>query len=320
MVTTVMPWLVESDQGSFAALQRHVAHVTHVSPTWYEIDADLKITSHEDGKVTAFARDHHFKLLPLIRNTGFDAHIALQLLESADRRSALADKIAQLVLDRTYDGINVDFEGSFGDGRDGFTDFVARLAERLRPAGKLVTVDVVAQTHAASLYHASSWASCYDYRALGALVDKLVIMVYDYATSSPGPISPLWWLQDVLSYTFGQVPRAKVIVGLPFYGRHWTTNGGQKSPAEGLKQSQALSLLTRSGAQVDRPERDSTPRFSWTDTDGDHVVHFEDAQSLTAKLQRALGLGATGFAFWRLGQEADSQWDVIASAIPSAPV
>ncbi len=77
-----------------------------------------------------------------------------------------------------------------------------------------------------------------------------------------------------------------------------------------LTQIEALDLLAWSGAQLLRPSRDATPRFSWTDAAEQHVVHYEDMESLTAKLQLA-DMHTGGAAFWRLGEEEAEQWDAI---------
>jgi spore germination protein YaaH len=96
-----------------------------------------------------------------------------------------------------------------------------------------------------------------------------------------------------------------------FYGRHWIVNGRQITAID-LTQSQAEALLIQSGAQLERPAADATPRFTWTDAAGEHVVHFEDGQSLAAKLKVIRAAKIAGGAFWRLGQEDATQWRVIA--------
>jgi spore germination protein YaaH len=63
---------------------------------------------------------------------------------------------------------------------------------------------------------------------------------------------------------------------------------------------------------LQRPLPDATPRFTWQDARGTHIVHYEDGQSLVAKLRLAEA-SATGVACWRLGLEQPSQWDVIAA-------
>jgi spore germination protein len=78
------------------------------------------------------------------------------------------------------------------------------------------------------------------------------------------------------------------------------------------------ALLAQTGAPLQRSAAEATPHFTWHDAQGQHIVHYEDAVSLAAKLQAVLAQGARGLAFWRLGQEEPSQWPVIARAAQHA--
>jgi spore germination protein len=253
-------------------------------------------------------------LVPLIKNKQFSASAAHDILVSSQHRAKAADKIAALVLKNNYDGINLDFEGSFGASRDRYSDFLTRLAARLRPEGKLLTADVVPQLKPPSAYLNTSHAAPYDYAALGAVCDAVMVMCYSYSDRKPGSLSPLWWLRDATTYARTQIPVQKLVVGMSFYGRHWIVNGSQITHTD-LKQAQVLELLAQSGAPLTRPAPDDTPRFSWRDAKGEHIVHFEDAKSLAAKLKVVRAAGLAGATFWRLGQEVESQWEVIRQAL-----
>jgi spore germination protein len=306
----VFAWLVPYDPASFASLRQHADVITHVSPTWYIMDGDLSISGQADQAVTQFARDRGIQLVPLIKNKQFSPSVAHDILATSQRRARAAEKIASLVLQNHYDGINIDFEGHFGASRDRFSDFLARLAVRLRLEGKLLTVDVVPQLKPAAMYPNTSGAAPYDYAALGHVCDAVMVMCYSYSDRRPGSLSPLWWLRDATSFARTQIPAHKLVVGMAFYGRHWVVNSSQVTHTD-LKQDQVLALLAQSGAHVTRPAPDYTPRFTWEDAAGMHIVHFEDATSLEAKLKVVRAAGAQGATFWRLGQEAASQWKVI---------
>jgi spore germination protein len=133
-----------------------------------------------------------------------------------------------------------------------------------------------------------------------------MLMAYDYSVQQPGSISPLPWVQQVIAYARTQIPAAKLVVGFPSYGRHWVTVGGKTSMAS-VTQVEAQQLLAWTGAPLQRPANDATPRFSWRDGNASHIVHFDDQTSLAAKLH-AVDAGLAGVAFWRLGKEAALQW------------
>lgn len=307
----VFPWFVEGDPAAMASFQQHAHLITHLSPTWYSMAPDTTIGGGPDWNVINLAQSAGISLHPLISNQGFLPEVATQILKTAKRRADAAARIAELVTYDGYDGINLDFEGTFGASRERYSDFVHRVAEKLHAAGKWVTVDVGAQTRPVSTYPRSSWVAPFDYKALGQSCDAVMIMAYAYSVSQPGPVAPLWWVKATLAYARTQIPARKLVVGLPFYGMRWLIKGGRTVSYHSITEQQALSLLKQSRAKVQRPALDGSPHFSWHDRYGTHVVHYEDAGSLTAKLRAVRAAGAAGTAFWRLGQENAGQWSVI---------
>lgn len=302
----VLGWLIGSEPAGLASLKKHASQITHLSPTWYTMASDLSISGAADPLVVNFARQHGIALHPLIQNAGTDPNVARQILRSSTQRAAAAKHIANLVLQHNFGGINMDFEGTFGSSRDQYTDFIGRLVKLLRPHGKWVTVDVVPQLHPPA---AGSWAAPYDYQALGAVCDAVVLMAYEYSNQTPGSIAPLWWVKQVMAYARARIAPNKLIVGLPFYGRHWTAAAGRISNTS-VTQEEAADLHLWSGAPIQRPASDATPRFSWQSGSVTHTVHYEDKQSVAAMLA-AVGGDMAGVAFWRLGKEQSDQWNAI---------
>ncbi len=313
MKPMVFPWLVPDDPASFASLQTYCKLITHVSPTWYRMAADLQVSSRRVQEVAAFAREQGVSLHPLIVNDNFDARIADVVLASAQTRQRAAQIIADLILQEEYDGINMDFEGTFGRSRDQYTDLLQRLADLLHPQGKWVTVDVVSQTGPATEYSVEdSWASPFDYAAIGRICDRVMLMGYDYSMATPGPVTPYWWLEQVIDWAVSQIPRERIVVGLPFYTRHWIIQDGKTSPAYGLKQDECSRLVEQTGRDPEYLERDATYRLIWTDREGEHHVYYDDASTLHKKMELAKRKGVQGIAFWRLGQESADVWQAVA--------
>lgn len=314
-VPVVLAWLENSDPASLASLQQHASLITHLSPTWFSMRADLSIVGNADPLVVQFAARHGLPLHPLIHNDGYDAGVAQGILATPQQRAMAAQRIADLVLQHNFAGINMDFEGTFGADREQYADLIERLVARLRPAGKWVTVDVVPHVKPSAAHPINAWAAPYDYARLGAACDAVVLMAYDYSVQQPGSISPLWWVRQVIAYARTVIPPQKLVVGYPSYGRQWIKNHGTTSMS-GLSQTEAQQLLTWTSVPVSRPARDATPRFSWQSSDGTHIVHFDDRTSLAAKLQ-AVDAGLGGVAFWRLGLEEPYHWDVLGAWLRS---
>jgi spore germination protein len=231
-------------------------------------------------------------------------------LQDPSRRARVAERVAALVTRHGFDGINLDFEGPFGAYRDQYSDFVRQVAARLHQAGKGVTVDVATQLVPVDRLPLSSWSAPFDYAALAAASDAVILMAYAHSIRRPGSLAPLWWVTDAVHDARARIPAGKLIVGTAFYGRHWVI-AGQTVTHTDLTQGEAEALLSASGAVLQRPVADATPRFTWQDGSGTHIVHYEDGQSLATKLHLAR---ASGVACWRLGLEQPAQWEVIAAA------
>jgi spore germination protein YaaH len=306
---TVLCWLESDEPASLASLQKHASLITHLSPTWFSMRDDLSIAGSPDPLVVQFAARQGLALHPLIHNDQFDPGVAHRILSTPQRRASAAQRIADLVIQHNFAGINMDFEGPFGADRERYADLIARLATRLRPAGKFLSVDVVPRLSPDAPHATTSWSAPYDYARLGAAADAIVLMAYDYSVQNPGPISPLWWVRGVIAYARSQIPPAKLVIGFPSYGRHWITTTGPPSMTA-LSQVEAQQLLTWTGTLVTRPAKDATPRFSWRVGNAVHSVHYDDRTSLAAKLQ-AVDASIGGVAFWRLGKESTWQWELL---------
>ncbi|MCG0276246.1 MAG: glycosyl hydrolase family 18 protein [Thermosediminibacteraceae bacterium] len=128
------------------------------------------------------------------------------LLSSKEAMEKLANAIANE--SKLYSGVNLDLEGlglnknpeALSQVRQNFTSFVRMLSERLDPS-KTLTL---------TLHAPNSAYKGYDYKALGEIADRIIIMAYDYGTS-PEPVNMV--LQAV-ELAKAQVPSHKLILGI----------------------------------------------------------------------------------------------------------
>ena len=104
------------------------------------------------------------------------------------------------------------------------------LGAKLRAKGLILSATVPAGTYPfladgspnpGTGYWVYAWDEIIDH------VDRLRIMAYDYSYSSPGPIGPWPWANDVTASALAQVAedtpshRKKVWLGIPQYSRNW---------------------------------------------------------------------------------------------------
>ncbi|WP_422447104.1 glycosyl hydrolase family 18 protein [Thermoanaerobacterium sp. DL9XJH110] len=108
-----------------------------------------------------------------------------------------------------YHGVNLDFEGLDyqDDGEqlrmvhNSFTKFGRLLAEQVEAANLILTL---------TLHAPNSAYQGYDYKALGEIADRIIIMAYDYG-STPEPVS---LVTQAVEMAKALVPPEKLVFGI----------------------------------------------------------------------------------------------------------
>ena len=102
----------------------------------------------------------------------------------------------------------------------------------------------------------------------------------------------------------------QIILGMPFYYRLWITNeAGLTSSVVHMNETE--KMLEKYGVDTNWLD-DMGQSFTEFDYEGSHYqAWIEDAKSLGLKLNVMKENNLAGAAFWKLGLETDSAWDVI---------
>ncbi|HET9253655.1 MAG TPA: glycosyl hydrolase family 18 protein [Pseudonocardiaceae bacterium] len=229
--------------------------------------------------------------------------------------------IVALVLRENYAGIDIDYEDLHGGDREVFSTFVSNLGDALHAKDKILSVAVFAKTSDAGDDQRNV---AQDYKAIGAAVDEVRLMAYDYhwSASTPGPVAPITWIREVLAYAKTEIPAERIVLGVPVAGFDWSDGKGE--PVSWL-QCYGRTKAYNATLQYDRLSQ--SPSFRYTDSQGrPHEVWFENAESTTAKLEAAKAAGIRGVYLWMFGDEDDRTWNalhqilpVTIAAIPGAP-
>jgi hypothetical protein len=146
---------------------------------------------------------------------------------------------------------------------------------------------------------------------------------YGSGSSTSGPSSPLtggsYNMNNTVYTQYRQVQQnhpEKLILGVPYYGNHWTTDTADPRSsvvdhiepltfAVAQSQSQTYGLLWDSISQ--------TPWYRYHDGAHWHQVWFDNADSLRLKYQLALNAGLQGVGMWCLGNDSGrtEPWDLL---------
>ena len=241
------------------------------------------------------------------------------LLGSGTAQANLAQQIAAAVRDRGADGVNLDFEPLTAGHEADFTAFVRLLRSQL---------DAIAPGYQLT-FDTTGYIGNYpieDATAPGA-ADAIFIMGYDYRTapaSSAGSVAPLTGpnhdLTDTAFAYVSRVPAAKLIMGIPYYGRAWSTvsdapnaktqNGTKYGQSVSVNYTDAVDLAAKYGRRWDAVEQSAWfayQRQNCSTTYGCvttwREVYYDDAQSLGAKYDMVNRFGLRGAGMWALGYD-----------------
>lgn len=221
----------------------------------------------------------------------FDPDAASALLSDGARIAAVADRVAGLVADGGWDGVNVDLELVRRRDSRGLVAFVTALRERLPDTASL-TIDVSARTSRAA-YRAGG----YRLAELAVVVDAIQLMAYDQhgpSWSGPGPVGGLPWVRASVAAALEEVSPGKVDLGVAGYGYLWHPDGTGRT----LTVTAAERLVERAGGRA--RWRAAAGEWSARLPDG-RRVWWSDARSYAARAELASDLGLRGTAIWRLG-------------------
>lgn len=247
--------------------------------------------------LTPFGPDGRFNnglIHSVVQNTVYKENLIAQLLEILQRKG--------------YDGVDVDFEYILAEDRDAFTNFVADLADTLRPRGYTTSVALAPKSSAAQpglLYEGK------DYPALGAVADSVLLMTYEWGYKY-GPnmaVAPLNQVRRVVDYAVTEIPAAKINLGIPNYGYDWPLPFVQGiTAAATIGNVEAVQIAIRTGSVIEFDETAASPFFRYLQDGISHEVWFEDVRSIQAKFDLIKGYGLQGAGYWQLMRWWRANW------------
>jgi spore germination protein YaaH/flagellar hook assembly protein FlgD len=241
------------------------------------------------------------------------------LLGSALARANLARQIAAAVRDRGADGVNLDFEPIVSTYADEFTKLVRSVRAELDKVapGYQVTFDT------------TGWIGNYPLEAATAAggADAVVIMGYDYRSGSSNPVGsvaplrgPGYDITDTVTAYLDRLPASKIILGVPYYGRAWSTDGSglHAKNISGTKNGTSTAVVYGTARQysADHGRRwDPVEGVAWTAYRRKNCtatygcvnpwrqLYYDDAQALGLKYDLINRSGLRGAAIWALGYD-----------------
>jgi len=150
----------------------------------------------------------------------------------------------------------------------------------------------------------------HDYRRIGEVADLVAVMTIDYGypTGPPEPISPLWWMYQVLRYSLRNIPAQKLQAAIPLYGYDKVIpTFSTKALSAQASQNQAIQV----GSTINYDTVAASPWYEYWQNQNQHIIWFEDIRSIQAKYELFDLYQLAGVTFWQLGLSFPQNWAFI---------
>ena len=301
-------WHLMTNRAGNSKLEKIVSEspaMNVISPTWFSVkDNEGNLESFADRDYVKKAHSLGLEVWGLIGDINYKEAKAKVFLHHFDTRKKIIDGIIDLALEVGMDGINLDFESIPKDSGEDFIQFVRELSIECRKNALVLSVDN---------YVPKNFNMYFNRDEQGVFADYVVIMGYDehYSGSKEaGSVASLEFVKNGMDKTLEEVPKEKVINGVPAYMRVWThTQDGLK--AKSLSMHQAKALIETYNLEPEFDEATCQSYAEYTNEKGNFCqVWFEDKESLNKKMDAILERDIAGVAIWRLGLETSDTWDV----------
>lgn len=294
----------EDANAGLAQTLESITGINVISPTWFSVTgAEGTISSLASADYVNLAHEKGLEVWGLIDNFNKDVS-TLDTLSNRTSREHLIQKLIEEAVRVGLDGINVDFEALTQEEAPHFIQFIRELSISCRKNNLVLSVD----------NPVPQFTSFYNRREQGIVADYVIIMGYDEhtdGTEEAGSVASLPFVEEGIQQTLKEVPKNKVINGVPFYTRLWFTDNAGTVTSEIMGMDQASKIVTEMGMEM-YWNKDVSQNYAELSTDnGLYQMWLEDEQSLDAKMQLVQKYELGGVAEWKLGFERADVWNTI---------
>ncbi len=320
---------VSWDAASFSSLREYGRQIDMLFPTWLQVltaDGHLQGVDPETNTLFDVVRGEtvhpvDYQVMPFLKSEGLGLDVfpvvqnfdgtdfvpgIVDFLNDPEARANFRRQVGMFLATDHYHGLMIDFESFPKKGQVGYVALLRELASDLHAKGMKLYVSVQVRNED------------YDYPAISAAVDGVVIMNYDehFPNATPGPVASQDWFTANVRLAMKEIPKAKLICAIGNYGYDWVERPKKGKLPLGVGDRNVSVQDAWIGSRDSEEDIDFdgdalNPHFSYRDEQNRrHDVWFLDAVTALNQMRAAQTLGIHTFALWRLGSEDRSLWRV----------
>jgi len=285
--------------------------VNVISPQWFRLNAEtLSMDSVASRAYVDWAHNKGVYVWPLVFDVN-NTH-ARAILTNRDARRTVINQLIEYATELNLDGINIDFEHLTAPEGPYKIQFLRELAIPMRQMGLTLSAAVKVPIPETMFYRRD---------LIGLTVDFVMVMTYDeHWSTSPisGPVASLNFVNQGVVSMLREVPREKLIMGIPFYNRIWryvvVDDTARTSRAVGLDHGRNF-FEERGVNWVWDAEIGSYFGEVAVTEDNQAIIYrvwLEDARSIEQKMLIYTTHELAGIASWQRVLGSESVWNVLA--------
>ncbi|KAH7109715.1 chitinase [Dactylonectria macrodidyma] len=255
---------------------------------------------------------------------------------SAATRTTFAKSAVTLMKDWGFDGIDVDWEYPANDTEaSNMILLLQAVRNELDSYAKQYAPGHHFQLSIAAPAGSEHYGKLH-MKELGALLDRINLMAYDYAGSwsaysghnanvykkTDNPNSTPFNTDDaVKAYINGGVPAKKIVLGMPIYGRSFQGTSGIGQPFSGVGSGSwengvwDYKALPKSGATVSYD--DVAKGYYSYDSSTKELISFDTPDMIKKKVSYLKSLGLGGSMFWEASADKKGSYSLIRTSLKS---
>lgn len=285
-------------------LRKALPFLTYLTIFTYGFREDGTLIEPDDERIIEIAKSYGVSpimlLSTLMDNGMFNNLLSGRLFDDPELQEVLIEQLIDTALEKGFEGIEVDFEFIPRADREGYVAFLTRLKTALNEVGLPLFVALAPKTsddQPGLLYEG------HDYEAIGAVADYVILMTYEwgYQFGPPLAVAPIENVENVVKYAVSVIPSNKILLGVPNYAYDWPLPYVKgETEAKGMSNIDALNMAREKGATIVFDEAYQTPYYNYYDGPTEHVVWFENARSIDAKLDLVDKYDLAGISIWQI--------------------
>lgn len=294
---------------------KHAKNLKVIAPTWFSLkNKSGAIYSLADQTYVSKAHKSDLKVWAVVDDFKSKKN-TVYVMNHTRARENFVDNIVGEAKRYDIDGINVDFEYVTYEDARGYLQFLRELSVECRNNDLVLSIDNYAPDGTGN--------NIYDIPQQYKIADYVVIMNYDEHNANSeeaGSVSSMSFMENGIKSTIDLTKDSKRIINaMPFYTRLWMETSSDEE-MEGSGTQLSSTVLTMAGAKK-AYKKNATPQYDsstgqdyveWNEGTATYKMWLENSKSIDKRLKFMDKYNLGGSAFWKLGQETDNIWNVIA--------